>query len=148
MSLDNIPAAPSIPVPTKRNVHSIRESPAGNIPCRSYPNRHDPPDLWSSLLATRLTNDRSPPGSARVINSMLGLPTLLNVLVRALAVSASGSVTRAALSMTQDQRIRVRPHHLGLTRRLPTRFGGLGANRLRSCLAVTLQAMVLHLEGN
>jgi hypothetical protein len=144
--LDNIPAAPSIPVPTKRSVHSIRESPAGNIPGRSYPNRHDPPDLWTSLLATRLTNDRSPPGSARVINSML--PTLLNVLVRALAVSASGSVTRAAPSMTQDQRIRVRLHHLGLTRRLPTRFGGLGANRLRSCLAVSLQAMVQHLEGN
>ena len=86
-------------------------------------------------------------GSARVINSMLGLPPLLNV-PRALAVSASGSVTRAALSMTQDQRIRVRPPHLGLTRRLPTRFGGLGANRLRSCLAVGLQAMVQHLEGN
>jgi hypothetical protein len=30
-------------IPTKRSVNSIRESPAGNIPGWSYPNRLDPP---------------------------------------------------------------------------------------------------------
>jgi hypothetical protein len=34
---------PSIPVPTKRSVHSIQESPAGSIPDRSYCSVHDPP---------------------------------------------------------------------------------------------------------
>jgi hypothetical protein len=33
---------PSIPVPTKRSVHSIHESPAGNIPDTSYRSVHDP----------------------------------------------------------------------------------------------------------
>jgi hypothetical protein len=34
---------PSAPVPTIRSVHSIHESPAGNIPDRSYRSLHDPP---------------------------------------------------------------------------------------------------------
>jgi hypothetical protein len=37
----------------KRSVHSIRESPAGNIPDWSYPNRHDPPDRWTVPLQCR-----------------------------------------------------------------------------------------------
>jgi hypothetical protein len=32
-----------MPVPTKRSVHSIRESPAGNIPDRSYRSVYHPP---------------------------------------------------------------------------------------------------------
>ena len=34
-----------MPVPTKRSVHSIHESPAGNIPDRSYRSLYDPPNV-------------------------------------------------------------------------------------------------------
>ena len=44
-SLRNV--AVSIPVPIKRSVHSIAESPARNLSDWSYPNCHGPSDLWS-----------------------------------------------------------------------------------------------------
>src|SRR5271166_1401118 len=89
------------------------------MPCRRATSVGEAPGArLSAAIDCFCSTDHRRLGSARVTNSMPGLRPLLNALVRALAVSASGSVTRAALSMTQDQHIRARLHHVGLSQRL------------------------------
>jgi hypothetical protein len=41
------------PLSTNRSIHSIRESPAGNIPDRSYRSDHNPPTVWTVPIERR-----------------------------------------------------------------------------------------------
>jgi hypothetical protein len=45
----------AIPVATSRSIHSMRESPAGNIPAQSYRPDHDPPNVCTVPMDSRKT---------------------------------------------------------------------------------------------
>jgi hypothetical protein len=58
-----------MPVPTKRSVHSIRESPAGNIPDRSYRSVYHPPINGRSQA--RQCHDRTTAGLSAIAHLLI-----------------------------------------------------------------------------
>ena len=73
----------TIAVPTKRSVHSIRESPAGSISDRSYRSDHDPPINGRSPLIQRALETVGRTDTTKVTAFTDGCPGLRTVLVSA-----------------------------------------------------------------